>query len=95
MTVKIVIKRKVSKDREKELLPLIKELRILTTRQNGYISGETLKRIDQPGETVVVSTWETVEDWNRWVNSQERAALQNKIDILLGQETKYEIYSHI
>lgn len=95
MTVKIVIKRKVSKDREKELLPLIKELRILTTRQNGYISGETLKRIDQPGETVVVSTWETVEDWNRWVNSQERAVLQNKIDILLGQETKYEIYSHI
>ncbi|NOQ21018.1 MAG: antibiotic biosynthesis monooxygenase [Desulfobacterales bacterium] len=95
MTVKIVIKRKVSKDREKELLPLIKELRILTTRQNGYISGETLKRIDQPGETVVVSTWKTVEDWNRWVNSQERAALQNKIDILLGQETKYEIYSHI
>lgn len=94
MTVKIVIKRKVPKDREKECLPLIKELRILTTRQDGYISGETLQRIDKPGETVVVSTWETVEDWNRWVQSQERARLQTKIDSLLGQETKYEIYSH-
>ena len=94
MTVKIVIKRKVPKNREKELLPLIKELRILTTRQDGYISGETLQRIDKPGETVVVSTWETVEDWNRWVSSQERARLQNKIDNLLGKETKYEIYSH-
>ena len=94
MTVKIVIKRKVPKDREKELLPLIKELRILTTRQKGYISGETLQRIDKPGETVVVSTWETVEDWNHWVNSQDRARLQNKIDTLLGKETKYEIYSH-
>ena len=94
MTVKIVIKRKVPKDREKELLPLIKELRILTTRQDGYISGETLQRIDKPGETVVVSTWETVDDWNRWVSSQERARLQNKIDTLLGKETKYEIYSH-
>jgi heme-degrading monooxygenase HmoA len=94
MTVKIVIKRKVPNDREKELLPLIKELRILTTRQKGYISGETLTRIDKPGETVVVSTWETVEDWNRWANSQERAGLQNEIDSLLGKETKYEIYSH-
>ena len=94
MTVKIVIKRKVPKDREKELLPLIKELRILTTRQKGYISGETLQRIDKPGETVVVSTWETVEDWTRWSNSQERAGLQNKIDALLGKETKYEVYSH-
>lgn len=94
MTVKIVIKRTVPKDREAELLPLIKELRILTTRQEGYISGETLQRIDKPGETVVVSTWETVEDWNRWVNSQDRARLQNEIDGLLGKETKYEIYSH-
>jgi heme-degrading monooxygenase HmoA len=94
MTVKIVIKRKVPRDREKELLPLIKELRILTTRQEGYISGETLKRIDKQGETVVVSTWETVEDWNRWVKSQERAGLQNKIDSLLDKETQYEIYSH-
>lgn len=94
MTVKIVIKRKVPKDKEKELLPLIKELRILTTRQDGYISGETLQRIDKPGETVVVSTWETADDWNRWVNSQERAGLQNKIDRLLGKETQYEIYSH-
>ncbi len=95
MTVKIVIKRKVPRDKEKDLLPLIKKLRIRTTRQKGYISGETLKRIDKPGETVVVSTWETAEDWNLWVNSQERAGLQNKIDALLGEETKYEIYSHI
>jgi antibiotic biosynthesis monooxygenase (ABM) superfamily enzyme len=94
MTVKIVIKRKVPKDKEKELLPLIKELRIRTTRQAGYISGETLKRIDKPGETVVISTWQKVEDWNRWINSQERFALQNKIDSLLGQATEYEIYSY-
>ncbi len=94
MTVKIVIKRKVPRDGEKDLLPLIKELRILTTRQKGYISGETLQRIDKPGETVVVSTWETVEDWTRWVNSQDRAALQKKIDALLGEQTKYEIYGH-
>lgn len=94
MTVKIVIRRKVPKDKEKELLPLIKELRIATTRQTGYISGETLQRIDKPGETIVVSTWERAEDWNRWVTSPERSALQAKINNLLDKETKYEIYSH-
>ena len=94
MTVKIVIRRKVPKNKEKELLPLIKQLRIATTRQPGYISGETLQRIDNPGETVVVSTWERAEDWNQWVNSAERSVLQAKIDSLLGKETKYEIYSH-
>lgn len=94
MTVKIVIRREVPKEKEIELLPLIKQLRIATTRQPGYISGETLQRIDKPGETVVVSTWERAEDWNRWVTSSERSALQAKIDTLLGTETEYEIYSH-
>jgi len=94
MTVKIVIKRKVPKEKEKEFLPLVKELRILTTRQKGYISGETLRRIDKPGETVVVSTWETFEDWQRWFTSQKRSLLQGKIDTLLGQKTEYHIYTH-
>ena len=94
MTVKIIIKRKVPKDTEKELLPLIKEIRIATTRRAGYISGETLQRIDKPGETVVVSTWETAEDWNRWAASRERFALQAKIDNLLGKKTEYKIYSY-
>ena len=94
MTVKIIIKRNVPKEKELELLPLVKELRKLTTQQNGYISGETLRRIDSPGETVVISTWESAEDWNRWVNSPDRITIQEKIDVLLGKETTYGIYSH-
>jgi hypothetical protein len=30
----------------------------------------------------------------RWVNSPEQAVLQEKIDILLGKETEYDIYRH-
>ena len=94
MTVKIVIKRKVPKEKEKELLPIIRQLRILTNRQRGYISGETLRRIDKPGEMVVVSSWEKAEDWKRWATSQERSVLQKKIDTLLGQETEYQVYTN-
>ena len=94
MTVKIVIKRIVPKNKESSLLPLIRALRIATTKQEGYITGETLKRIDKPGETVVVSTWESTEDWKRWVKNPERIQLQEKIDALLGKETDYKIYSH-
>ena len=94
MSIKIIIKRKVPKDMEKELLPLIKELRILTTKQEGYISGETLDRVDKPGQSLVISTWQSVEDWNNWVNSTERKAIQDNIDKLLGEKTEYELYGH-
>lgn len=94
MSIKIIIKRKVPKDMEKELLPLIKELRILTTKQEGYISGETLDRVDKPGQSLVISTWQSVEDWNNWANSTERRAIQDNIDKLLGEKTEYELYGH-
>jgi heme-degrading monooxygenase HmoA len=94
MSIKIIIKRNVPKDMEKELLPLIKELRILTTKQEGYISGETLDRVDKPGQSLVISTWQSVEDWNNWVNSSERIAIQDNIDTLLGEKTEYELYGH-
>jgi heme oxygenase (mycobilin-producing) len=92
MAIKIIIKRIVSEDKVKYLTPLLKQLRALANNQPGYISGETLKRLDNPSEYLVISTWQSVEDWNRWFSSGERIAVQNKIDIILGKTTEYEIY---
>jgi heme-degrading monooxygenase HmoA len=94
MSIKIIIKRKVPKEKEKEVLPLIKELRLLTTKQEGYISGETLDRVDKPGQSLVISTWQSIEDWNNWLNSNERKKIQDHIDELLGVKTEYELYGY-
>jgi heme-degrading monooxygenase HmoA len=56
--------------------------------------GETLKRVDKPGESLIVSKWQSVDAWNRWLQSKERAEIQAKIDQLLGEETSYEIYEY-
>ena len=92
MAVKIIIKRKVSKDKEGQLLPLLIRLRALATAQPGYISGETLRNVDDPEEYLVISTWQNLEDWEKWANSKERAEIQDQIDLLLGQKTEYARY---
>jgi len=92
MPVKIIIKRKVPDNKIKALLPLLNELRKLAMDEEGYISGETLKRMDSPGESLVISTWQSIDTWRAWVLKQQRIEVQNKIDELLGEETHYEIY---
>jgi heme-degrading monooxygenase HmoA len=92
MAAKIIIKRKVPKGREGDLLPLLLELRKLATTQAGYISGETLRNMDDPEDYLVISTWKSVDEWKSWVANEQRAALQDKIDSLLGQKTEYGIY---
>jgi heme-degrading monooxygenase HmoA len=53
-----------------------------------------IKRIDRPGESLVVSTWQSMGDWRTWVMSDERRGTQEKIDHLLGEKTEYEVYTY-
>ena len=93
MTVKIIIKRQVSDIQSAQLAPFLKKLRNLAMNQPGYITGETLKRIDPPGQNLVISTWESIEAWQQWVANPERVPVQTHIDVLIGAPTSYEIYS--
>ena len=90
--IRVHIKRKIPEDKRGELNDLIKELRGMTMGQPGYITGETLKRVDTAGESLVVSKWQSLEYWKLWFENPERLKIQGKIDQLLGEETRYEIY---
>ncbi len=92
MAVKIFIKRRGVDKNIIELTVLLKKMRSLTLNQPGYIFGETLRRVDQPDECVVVSTWRSLDDWNNWFANDERRSIQSEIDLLLGNETEYEIF---
>ena len=94
MAVKIIIKRIVPEDNIKYLTALLKQLRTLANNQPSYISGETLRNFENPNESLVISTWQTIDNWKNWENSKDRAEIQEKIDLLLGEETKYEIYHY-
>lgn len=94
MAVKVIIKRIVPQNKAEVLKPLLQKLRSQAMQQPGYISGETYKRIDRPGESLVVSTWQSMGDWRSWVMSDERRGTQEKIDHLLGEKTEYEVYTY-
>ena len=92
--IRIHIRRKVPEDKTDDLKVLINQLRGMTMGTPGYIAGETLKRSDKPGESLVVTKWQSEFYWEQWLQSKERAELQDKIDRLLGEPTQYEIYEY-
>lgn len=92
MTVKVFIKRNVISSLEGKLKDLLLKMRSTCLMQSGYVSGQTLQRIDRPGERLVISGWRSLEDWENWFNSAERQEIQMEIDSLLGEDTVYAIY---
>jgi heme-degrading monooxygenase HmoA len=94
MAVKVLIKRVVPDEKARQMIPLFREMRALASTVPGYISGETLKRLDKTNEFLVISTWNSSEDWNQWLKSEKRQKIQSQIDSLLGGSTDYEIYHY-
>ncbi len=93
MAIDVMIKRKVKPGRQaKELVPLILHLRALANYQPGYISGTTLSNLEHPEECMVISRWESIDDWNRWRQSKQRSEIEQKIEMLTGEKAGYNIY---
>ena len=95
MAVKVLIKRKCPKDKERELFRIIKEARRMVPLQPGYISSEYLKSIGDDSEITAISSWYTLEDWQTWFESKERQEIQSRIDAIPGVTTEYSIYRYI
>jgi heme-degrading monooxygenase HmoA len=94
MAIKVLIKRRVPLEKARETITLFRQLRILATAQEGYISGETLRSLEKPEEFIVISAWQSSQDWKNWLASPQRGEIQSKIDQLLGGETIYDIYHY-
>jgi heme-degrading monooxygenase HmoA len=94
MAVKILIKRKVAADKASQLKEVVMQLRSLSMKQPGYVSGESLRNVDRQNEYLVISTWDSLSAWKDWQSSKERANIQGQIDTLLGQKTEYEVYEY-
>ncbi len=101
MIIRVIMTRKVAghvKGLDVALLPilseLLMELRMMANHQSGYISGETLRNVNEPEEYVVISTWRSIGDWQRWFANEKRAELEGRVDALIGSPTTYKIYSY-
>lgn len=94
MSVTVLIKRKVLPENQSLLEALYLEMRSSALSQKGYIGSETLKRVDVAGELLIISKWQHIDDWSKWLVSKQRRAFQERIDMLTNAETKFEIYTH-
>jgi heme-degrading monooxygenase HmoA len=92
MAIKVFIKRYVKKGNTADTLVLLNEVRSQALKQPGYISGETLVNHYDPCNIAVVSTWQSIEDWIRWQESDARATKEDQLESLQERPANFEIY---
>lgn len=93
MAVKILIKRKFKNGNMRAASRFLINNRSGAMQQPGYISSETLRSLDDKDKIMVVSMWESMEDWQTWKNSDIRKANVEEFKEYMTGETVYEHYS--
>jgi heme oxygenase (mycobilin-producing) len=91
--IKVIMERHCKPGKESALANLLIDLRTKAMRQPGYISGETLIRIDDPSCYLTIGTWTRSEVWKAWENSEERFELMQLITALLSEEPRSFAYT--
>ncbi len=86
--IKVVMERHCKPGNENALASLLVDLRTRAMRQPGYVTGETLIKIDEPTFYFTIGTWTRIDAWHAWEADEARFELTRMIDGLLSEEPK-------
>jgi len=92
MLVKVYMRRRLKNGHAREVFSLIRKIRARAMNQKGYISGETLIDHGDPRKTMVVGTWQSMDDWLNWKENPHRKDLETQLEPLLEGPTEYEAF---
>jgi heme-degrading monooxygenase HmoA len=92
MIAKVIIKRRFKDGKSRQILALLNELRSRAMNQIGYISGETLTKSGFPHNMVIIATWQSLEAWHAWRDSDDRKRFETMLELYQERPTDYEEY---
>ena len=90
--IKVMIKRHIKEGNAKEVFTLLKEQRAKAMNQRGHLKGETLMSYQNPNSLLVISSWQSMENWIAWKESEERTVNEDKLEQFLESPTEYDEY---
>ena len=88
--IKVIIERQLKPG--EELYSLLRELRATAMHQPGYVTGETLVSTEDRSNILVISTWQSLEQWKAWETSEIRDRLYLQIEPLLKEKLRIRTY---
>ena len=90
--VRVVIQHKT--DDVEGLLNILKEVRDEIFKFPGYVTSEHLLNVKDSTNLLVISTWQNIERWNAWANSEICKKLTTRVKTKLTGPLKITVYNY-
>ena len=94
MAIRVFIEREIQPGNDLKLHQLLMQLRSKAMMQKGYITGETLRDVNNPNRFLVIGTWNSLEEWKAWSEDPDRKRIQEELNKMLRAPEKHNIYTY-
>lgn len=92
--IRVLIERHIADDLAPHYDRLSREILQQAMRVPGFISGEMLHNAQDPNHRLVMATYRSINDWNRWYRSSERRQMLETLGPLLAREEVITVFEH-
>lgn len=92
--IKVLIERHIAPDLSEHYD--LAAMRTLQTamQAHGFISGEVLHNADDPNHRLLIANYRTIQDWQRWHQSEERREMMSQLAPMLETEERVTVFEH-
>lgn len=91
--IKVLIDRQIADDMESTYEEAIKHTLNAIVAAPGYVSGASYKDCSDPNHRIIITNWQSQEDWSQWSHSEERKNVIAAIQPILLREERITILS--
>ena len=76
----------------KEVEPILMQLRSHAMQYPGFVSAENLVSEEDSSIVMIISTWETIENWRTWVRSRRTQDLFQQAQAVVAEAARVTAY---
>lgn len=92
--IRILIERRIAQGLEHYYDCTVKRTISQVVHAPGCIAGESLKDTQDPRRRIIMSKWESLEDWQNWLHSPERKNVLSELAPLLDGNERITMLEH-
>jgi heme-degrading monooxygenase HmoA len=76
----------------KDVEPILMQLRSHAMQYPGFVSAENLVSEEDSSIVMIISTWETIENWRTWVRSRRTQDLFQQAQAVVAEAARVTAY---
>lgn len=92
--IRVLIERHIADDLAEHYEKAARNTLQKAMQAHGFISGESLHNTKDSNHRIVLATYRTIQDWQRWYSSPERKEIMEAIMPMLETEEKITVLEH-